>query len=276
VSVPLATTPMGDALAAATDALAAAGVQTPRLDAELLLAEATGRDRARLSAEPEAPIEPHAGRAFAEMVRRRLRREPVAYVVGRKGFHELELAVDRRALIPRPETELLVEIAVEFRPATVADVGTGCGAVALAIAAELPHAEVTATDSSAEALELARENAARVGLADRVRFEAALAPPRRFELLVANLPYVHEHEWERLEPEITRFEPREALVAGADGLDAITALVEARPACDAIALEVGEGQAPRVAELVRDAGFGSVELRRDLAGIDRVVLGRRL
>jgi release factor glutamine methyltransferase len=275
VSVSLATTPMRDALAAAIDALAAAGVKTPRLDAELLLAEATGRDRARLSAEPEAPIEPRAGRAFAEMVRRRLRREPVAYVVGRKGFHELELAVDRRALIPRPETELLVEIAVELRPATVVDVGTGCGAVALAIAAELPHAEVMATDTSAEALELARENAARVGLAHRVRFESGSVPEARFDLVVANLPYVREDEWERLEPEITRFEPREALVGGADGLDAITAFVEGRPACDAIALEVGEGQAPRVAELVRDAGFGSVELRRDLAGIDRVVLGRR-
>jgi release factor glutamine methyltransferase len=275
LSVALATTPTGDALAAAADALGAAGVETPRLDSELLLAEATGRDRALLAAEPEAPIEPGAARVFAEMVRRRLRREPVAYIVGRKGFRELELSVDRRALIPRPETELLVDVTLELGPATVLDVGTGCGSVALAIASELPRAEVAATDTSPEALELARENAARLGLADRVRFEGASVPRRRFDLVVANLPYVREGEWERLEPEITRFEPRAALVAGVDGLEAITALVDAGPACDAIALEVGEGQAAPVAELVRDAGFGSVVLRRDLAGIDRVVLGRR-
>ncbi len=153
-----------DAIGAAVDALGAAGVASPRLDAEVLLAEATGRDRARLAADPDAGVETDAGRRFAAMVRRRLRREPVAYILGRKGFRGIELAVDRRVLIPRPETELLVELALELRPSSVLDVGTGSGAIALAIAEEMPGCEVTATDISAAALEVARANAERLGL----------------------------------------------------------------------------------------------------------------
>jgi len=267
--------PVRDALAAATDALAAAGVETPRLDAELLLAEATGIDRASFAADPEVAVVPAAGRRFGEVVRRRLRREPVAYIVGRKGFRGIELAVDRRALIPRPETELLVELAVELEPRTLLDVGTGSGAVALAVADELPGAEVTATDLSPGALELARGNASRLGLDGRVKFVAGAAPSERFDLVVANLPYVREAEWSELAPEITDYEPREALVAGGDGLDAIRGLLAEPPACDAIALEVGAGQAASVSRLVSEAGFAEVETRSDLAGIDRVVLGRR-
>jgi release factor glutamine methyltransferase len=266
--------PVREALAAATDALGAAGVETPRLDAELLLAEATGWDRARLAADPEAPIDPAAGRRFGEMVRRRWRREPVAYILGRKGFRNLELAVDHRALIPRPETELLVDVALELRPRTVLDVGTGCGAVALAIADEIPGAEVTATDASPAALDLARENARRLDLDGRVGFVPGTLPPGgRFDLVVANLPYVREDEWEGLAPEITVHEPREALVAGADGLNAIRALLAEPPPCGAIALEVGRGQGEAVCGLVAGAGFPSVETRRDLAGIERVVVG---
>src|SRR5204863_4576444 len=137
-----------EALEGATDALAAAGVESPRLDAELLLAEATGWDRARLAAEPNAEVASPAARRFGQMVRRRLEREPVAYILGRKGFRRLDLAVDPRALIPRPETELLVEIALELAPRSALDVGTGSGAVALALADELPECEVTATDTS--------------------------------------------------------------------------------------------------------------------------------
>lgn len=265
---------MREALDAATDALRAAGVESPRLDAELLLAEATGWDRARLAAEPEAGLDPGAGRAFAAMVRRRIAREPVAYIVGRKGFRDLELALDARALIPRPETELLVEVALERRPATVLEVGTGCGAVALAIADELPDAAVTATDTSRAALGLASENARRLGFADRVELAAGTLPPgRRFDLVVANLPYVREADWPLLKPEITRHEPPEALLAGDDGLDAIRALLAQRPECEAIALEVGASQAGAVAELVAGAGFARVESRRDLAGVERVVVG---
>jgi release factor glutamine methyltransferase len=267
-----------EALTAATDAFGAAGVESPRFDAELLLAEATGWDRARLAAESEAGVEAGAARRFGEMVRRRVRREPVAYILGRKGFRGLELAVDGRALIPRPETELLVEIALELEPRTALDVGTGSGAVALAVADELPECEVTGTDTSPAALDLARENSERLGIDGRVSFERGTVPQgRRFDLVLANLPYVGEGEWEGLAPETTRYEPREALVAGADGVEAIASTVPAALAAmqpgGSLALEVGAGQAGPVAELLIDLGFRQVEGRPDLAGIPRVVLG---
>ncbi len=273
-----------EALGAAVDALRAAGVEDPRLDAELLLAEATGWSRAALVADGQAEVPPAAGRLFGEMVRRRLRREPVAYILGRKGFRNLELTVDRRVLVPRPETELLVELALELRPASVLDVGTGSGAIALAVADELPGCAVTATDTSPAALQVARANAERLSLADRVRFlEGTLPEGERFDLVLANLPYVSERAWPSLQPEVTRWEPREALLAGPDGLDAYRSFLSdcgrafqphAAESSTAVAVEVGEGQAPAVAELVREAGLARVEVRRDLAGIERVVVGR--
>jgi protein-(glutamine-N5) methyltransferase, release factor-specific len=278
-----------EALGAAMDAMQAVGVELPRLDAELLLADALGRDRAALAADPAPEVPPAAGRLFGEMVRRRLRREPVAYILGRKGFRKIELAVDRRVLIPRPETELLVEVALERRPKTVLDVGTGSGAIALAIADEFSDCEVMATDTSPRALEVARANAERLGLADRVRFLDGSTPDgETFDLIVANLPYVAEADLAFLQPEVTQWEPREALLAGPDGLDAIRALLldlERTSSRDpgtsafapggAIALEVGEGQAAVIADLLGEAGFGSVEARTDLAGIERIVTGER-
>ncbi len=267
-----------DALAGAVDALAAAGVDSPRLDAELLLAEATGWERARLAAEPESGVTAAAARQFGEMVRRRLRREPVAYILGRKGFRSLDLQVDRRVLVPRPETELLVELALELQPRRVLDMGTGSGAIALAIAGELPGCEVLATDTSAAALEVARGNAERLRLADRVEFVGAMLPPEppRLDLIVANLPYVAESEWGGIEPEVTEWEPREALLAGADGLDVIRAAIPVAAAvAPALALEVGAGQEPAVSELLFEAGFATVETRPDLAGIPRLVWGRK-
>jgi release factor glutamine methyltransferase len=266
-----------EALSASVDALRAAGIAEPRLDAELLLAEAAGVGRAELVADPEAEISPAATRRFAEMVRRRLRREPVAYILGRRGFRNLELAVDPRVLIPRPETELLVELALELRPSRVLDVGTGSGAIALAVASELPGCEVIATDASAAALDVARANAGRLGLSDRVRFAEATLPPGlgTVDLVLANLPYVSEADWSGLEPEVTEWEPREALLAGADGLDvlrdAVPVLAGAAPV---LALEVGAGQADAVSGLLTAAGFDAVEARADLAGIQRVVVGR--
>jgi len=273
-----------EALDAAVDALRAAGVEDPRLDAELLLAEATGWSPATLVADPEAEVPPPAGRRFGEMVRRRLRREPVAYILGRKGFRNLELTVDRRVLIPRPETELLVELALELKPRSVLDVGTGSGAIALAIADELPSCAVTATDTSPGALAVARANAERLGLAERVSFvEGTLPESNGFDLVLANLPYVAERDWPSLQPEVTRWEPREALLAGPGGLDAYRLFL---PECGraltrypgqsstTLGVEVGEGQAPAVAELMREAGFAEVETRRDLAGIERLVVGR--
>jgi release factor glutamine methyltransferase len=216
------------------------------------------------------------------MVRRRTKREPVAYIVGRKGFRRIDLQVDRRVLIPRPETELLVDVALELEARAVLDVGTGSGAIALAVADELPEAEVIAIDTSMDALRVAQVNTDRLGLADRVdvvsRGVASLAYGGPFDLLLANLPYVAEAEWEGLAPEIREYEPREALVPGPTGLEAIEALLdsvaglERRP--EAIALEVGAEQAAAVVELVGGAGYAEVETRRDLAGLDRVVVGR--
>ncbi len=267
-----------DALGGAVDALAAVGVDSPRLDAELLLVEATGWDRARLATDPDAGVPAGSARRFGETVRRRLRREPVAYILGRKGFRSLELEVDRRVLIPRPETELLVELALELQPRQALDMGTGSGAVALAIADELSQCEVVATDTSLAALEVARDNARRLNLAGRVEFVEGMLPPDpgELDLIVANLPYVAEREWAGLELEVTRWEPREALLAGPDGLDAIRAAIPAAAAlAPALALEVGAGQASAVGELFFAAGFAEVETRPDLAGIPRLVWGRK-
>jgi len=273
-----------EALEAAVDALAAAGVDEPRLDAELLLGDAVGCERSALIADGGAEVPAAAGRLFGELVRRRLRREPVAYILGRKGFRNIELEVDSRVLIPRPETELLVELALELQPASVLDVGTGSGAIALAVADELPARAVTATDTSPGALEVARGNAERLGLADRVRFLEGTLPPEgeRFDLVLANLPYVAERDWPTLQPEVTRWEPPEALLAGPDGLNAYRALIpecaghlhrHAEQKTGALAVEVGEGQAEVVVALMQHADFERIEARRDLAGIERVVVG---
>lgn len=265
---------VGEALSAASDAITAAGAQTPRLDAELLLAEAMSIDRAALARDPDAGVAPGQARAFGAMVRRRIAREPVAYILGRKAFRRIELAVDPRVLIPRPETEILAEVALGLRPRSVLDVGTGSGALALAIADELPDSSIVATDTSPAALGVAAANARRLGLGGRVRWEPGTLPPGgRFDLVVANLPYVRDDEWRGLAPEIQKYEPREALVAGTDGLDAIRSLLASPPACRAIALEVGAGQADAVDLLLKRAGFPITERRRDLAGIERVLVG---
>ena len=180
-------------------------------------------------------------------------------------------------LIPRPETELLVELALELRPASILDVGTGSGAIALAIADEMPGCEVTATDTSAAALEVARANAERLGLVDRVRFlEVSVPEGESFELTVANLPYVAEVDWPSLQPEVTQWEPREALLAGPDGLDAIRAP-------DSQAVQSGQrwrwrwgrGRPRRSPSCCVTPASRRSETRRDLAGIERVVVGER-
>jgi release factor glutamine methyltransferase len=272
---------VGDALQAATDALRAAGADSPRLDAELLLEHASGRSRAALAASPDAPVDAAEGRLFAELVRRRLRREPVAYILGRRGFRRIELLVDSRVLIPRHETELLIELALELQPRTVLDVGTGSGAIALAVADELPDAVVLATDLYPETLDVARANAAALGLTDRVSFEVGSLPREgEFDLLLANLPYVSMSEWLALPPELREFEPRGSLVPGPTGLEAFEAmlgeLMVSQLRVGAIGMEVGEGQSALVAELARRAGFERIEVSPDLAGIDRVVAARRV
>ena len=259
-----------DAVAAATDSLRAAGCETPQLDAEVLVAAAVGVDRLDLVADPDIGLEPAAARTLMGWVRRRARREPVAYIVGHKPFRDIDLMVDSRVLIPRPETELLVEVAVELAPpsGSVHDVGTGSGAVALAVKAERPDLKVSASDRAAGAVDVARRNAERLGLDVEVGGGAGL-PPGAYDLVVANLPYIRDDEWGGLEPEIRDNEPRDALLGGADGLDEIRALVSGMPAGTLLALEHAPGQAKAVREMLADAST-----RADLAGLERVTIGR--
>jgi release factor glutamine methyltransferase len=274
-------TPVREALESAATAIGAAGCDTPRLDAEVLLADVLGVDRARLLTDRELTVAGPAVRAFQEAVRRRaFAREPVAYITGRRGFRHLELSVDRRALIPRPETELLVEVGLTLPTgARVLDVGTGCGAVALALAHERSDLQVTGSDVSADALALARANGERLGLPVRwLQADLLEGVPDEFDAVLCNPPYVAEGERAMLALEILRHEPPGALFAGADGLDAIRALLAqlgARARVGLVALEVGAGQAGATAALVRGAGLPTVRAERDLAGIERVVVGER-
>jgi release factor glutamine methyltransferase len=214
---------------------------------------------------PDAP----APDGFEERVARRAAREPVAYITGRKGFRRIEVEVDRRVLIPRPDTETLVEAALSELPSggRVHDVGTGSGAVALALKDERPDLVVSASDASSGAVDVARANVARLGLDVPVSVARGL-PPGEYDLVVANLPYVREDEWAGLEPELTEYEPREALVSGEDGLDAIRELVGGAPAGTSVALEHAPAQAAAVRALLLGA-----RTVRDLAGRERVTVG---
>jgi release factor glutamine methyltransferase len=266
-------TAVRDALDSALVALTAAGIESPRLDAELLLADALGVDRTRLYVD-DLRVEGPAVRRFQELVRRRaFGREPVAYLLGRKGFRHLELAVDGRVLVPRPETELLVEAALAALPqgARVVDVGTGSGAVALALAHERPDLRVTGSDVSTDALAVARANGERLGL-PVAWVQADGLPAGEWDAVVANLPYVARDE--QLAPEIARHEPALALYAGADGLDAIRALVASAAGRVAwIGLEHGSEHGAAVRTLLGGAGWADVRTERDLAGLERVTIG---
>jgi release factor glutamine methyltransferase len=271
-------TPVREALDSAVVALSAAGIDTPRLDAEVLLAHVLGVDRAALVVDRDRLVQGAAVRGFQDAVRRRaFEREPVAYITGVKGFRHLELAVDPRVLIPRPETETLVEAALEILPrgARVVDVGTGSGAIALALKDERPDLEVTGTDVSEHALAVARANAVRLGLEVAFAHADLLAGAGGFDAVVSNPPYVEDGA--QLAPEIVRHEPSLALRAGPEGLDVLRLLVPAAAALGAelLAVEVGAGQAAAVQELARAAGFARSERRADLAGIDRVVVAWR-
>jgi release factor glutamine methyltransferase len=274
-------TSIRDALQGAATAIAAAGCETPRLDAEVLLAHVLGVDRARLLTDRELMVAGPAVRAFQTAVRRRaVEREPVAYILGSRGFRQLELQVDRRALIPRPETELLVEVGLTLpHGAHVLDVGTGSGAVALALAQERPDLHVSASDLDADALELARANGRRLELPVHwLRADLLEGVADEFDAVLSNPPYVAERERAMLAPEILRHEPPRALFAGPDGLATITPLLgqlAVRERARFVALEVGAGQAHAVGELMLAAGLPVVRTERDLAGIERVMVGER-
>jgi release factor glutamine methyltransferase len=264
-----------EALNEAGSRLATAGVDTPLLDAELLLAEALGVGREQLVLQANEPVDPLTMERFEQLLDRRADREPVAYILGRKPFRHIELVVDRRVLIPRGETELLVEVGLTVpHAARVVDVGTGSGAVALALKHERPDLRLVATDVSADALTVARQNAARLEM--DVHFERADlldGVGGEFDAVLANLPYVADGA--ELEPEISRYEPAEALFAGRDGLDQIRRLVGMLDGVPLAALEVSFDEAAAVSALLEDAGFGAIERLRDLAGHERVVVGRR-
>jgi release factor glutamine methyltransferase len=261
------------------------GLPSPRLDAELLAAHAFELPRVALYTQFDRPLLPAELTRFRELVQRRQRGEPVAYLTGRKQFWSLDLEVDNRVLVPRPDTETAVEVALEIgrsrEGARIADIGTGSGAIALVLKKELPHAEVVAVDTSADALAVARANAERLGLTvtflqgDLTEPLAALPP---FDIVVANLPYVPSGDIPSLAPEV-RSEPLLALDGGDDGLTLLRRLITQAPAVlapgGALVLEVGAGQADAVLALTGAAGLVDPEQRRDLAGTFRVVLARR-
>ena len=281
MSAIIAAVSVRDALDSARTAIGAAGSPSPALDAELLLADALGTTREWLRREPGAPLTAQATRAFRSAVIRRSReREPVAYILGRRAFRRIELAVDPRVLIPRPETELLVELALELpHGAAVLDCATGSGAIALALADERPDLSVTGSDIDEGALAVARENSSR--LASSVAWLCADlldGLPDAHDAIVANVPYVAREAFPSLEPEIARHEPRLALDGGPDGLDVLARLIAqagARGRVRTLILEHGDEQAQAVAGACVAAGFLDVELRADLAGLPRAVRARR-
>ncbi len=264
---------VSQALSDATATLSAAGCETPRLDAELLLSFVLRVGRERLVIDASAELDPSDLVRFEELVARREAREPVAYILGRKPFRRISLAVDRRVLIPRPETELLVEVALSVRRGgRVVDVGTGSGAVALALKEERPDLSVVGADLSSDALDVARANAEALELdVEFLQSDLLEGVPGPFDAVLANLPYVAEGS--AVPPEIELYEPSLALFGGPDGMDIIRRLLTMTDDVPLVALEMGLGEA--VAGLVSAAGFPSVEILPDLAGHERVVVGRR-
>jgi release factor glutamine methyltransferase len=269
-------------LAEAAAELQRAGVPSPRVDAEWLLADALGVTRTALYADGATTLSEGAERAFRDAVARRARREPLAHILGEWGFRRLLLRVDSRALIPRPETEVLVErclaLLAGIAEPRVLDIGAGCGAIALAIADEHPGARVVATDRSAAALELAEENRQRIPAGDRVELvEADLFADVQgpFDLVVSNPPYVERDDFDSLEPEVRVYEPREALVAAGATERIAEGAQDVLRAGGALALEVADGTAGRVAEELARRGYREVTITPDLAGCERIVDGRR-
>lgn len=266
------------------------GFEQARLDAELLLAGILGLRRLDLYLQHDRPLTADELERYRGAVRRRLKREPVQYILGTAAFRHLELHVDSRVLIPRPETELLVGAVLDWarersRTGAVLDIGTGSGAIALSLATESGFERVVASDASADALAVARGNAARTGCTERVELREGslfdvVRPGERFDVIVSNPPYVAEAERPDLEPEVAAYEPALALFAAGDGLAVIAAIVAAAPdhmqAGGLLALEIGAGQGSAVLSLLEEAGgYTAARVRQDLAGRERIALAEK-
>ena len=268
---------------------AALGVSSPRLDAELLLSHALGCDRVRLYMDMQRPLAADELAAVRALVVRRRKREPVAYILGRREFYRRSFELSKDVLVPRPETEVLVDRALEALPAGAGpalDLCTGSGVIAISLALERPELQVDATDLSPAALAVARKNAELLGASERVRFYegelfSAVPAGQQYALIAANPPYVADGDWSGLAPEITGHEPRMALTAGVDGLDVLRRLsvqvADYLLPGGAALFELGLGQAGAVRELLaQDARLGEIVAHKDLAGIERIVQARRV
>ena len=269
---------VGAALASVSDRLEAAGCESPRVDAEILVGHVLRLARSELPLAQARDMADDRLAALEELVMRRERREPLAYVLGEWGFRRLTLSVDARVLVPRPETEVVVERCLarlgSVAEPHVLDVGTGSGAIALAIADEHPGARLTGIDVSADALEVARSNSMRTGVSVELREWDVFSglPDGPWDLVVSNPPYVLPEDIGALAPEVRDWEPREALV----GVGVTEAVARGAPAVlrrpdGALVLEIADGDAPGVAELLRELGYVGVSTTRDLAGRERVV-----
>jgi release factor glutamine methyltransferase len=270
----------------ATDDFRGRGIESPRLDAELLLGHALGLTRIQLIVDSKRPLASEELARVRDLVKRRRAREPIAYILGQREFYGRVFRVDRRVLVPRPDTEALVDVALErTRAVSMAmralDLCTGSGCVAITLARERPTAGVFASDVSDDALAVARDNAVRLGAYNvawrRGDLFDAVEPSRRFDLVTANPPYIAAGEVPTLPLDIRQFEPHLALSAGDDGLDVLRRLVARAPthlaAGGVLATEVGAGQAAAVVAMFEGAGFADVEVRRDYGRIERVVSG---
>ncbi|MBX3185790.1 MAG: peptide chain release factor N(5)-glutamine methyltransferase [Labilithrix sp.] len=286
-NAPPKTWTIGSLVKWATDDFRARGIENPRLDAELIVAHALGIDRMRVILDAERPLDERELSTLRDLVKRRRAYEPIAYLRGEREFYGLRFRVDKRVLVPRPDTETLVDVALA-RTARVSlsmrmlDLCTGSGCVAIAIARQRPTSAVFATDVSPDAIAVARENALRLG-AYNVAFEEAdlfaakMIQGVRFDVVTANPPYIASGEIETLQPDVRDHEPRLALDGGADGLDLVRRIVAEAPEHlapgGALAMEVGAGEAAATVELFEARGFREIRVDRDIARIERVVSG---
>jgi release factor glutamine methyltransferase len=268
----------------ATEQLEALDVDAPRLSAEVILAHALNITRTQLLARLDRTLGPEQLERFQADLGRVLKDEPLAYVVGHREFYDLDLITDRRALIPRPETECMVEFALDrlrdHPSPVIADIGTGCGGIAVTLAKHLPRARVIATDLSAEAVDLARENAVRHGVAERIDFRVGdlLEPVTEIlDLLAANLPYIDDKDWPYLQKTIRGHEPKMAFLGGPDGLDLMRAMLKDAPRVvrpgSLILMEIGAYQGDDVTAIAQPHfPAAQIAIRPDYAGLDRMVV----